>query len=495
MQFHLLGIGGAGMSVVALILHAQGHQVSGSDRQNSDTLEFLRSKGIEAYFPHQADLVNPEAIIVRSSAIKADNPEIILAVSRGQEVWHRSQALAFAAQDRDLLAVAGAHGKSTTSALIAYVLQQADYDPSFAIGAVIKQLGSGAKWGTGDFCVVEADESDASFLNYHPRLEIVTNVEPDHLDHYGTKEAFAAAFVQFATNLPPNGHLICCTDDPGARELAAAAAAQDVQVWTYGFIPPDWQINGQVHAQINVGGKENAENNDFEFSVLVNPHLDSSTLNLDPKMTAKVYPVKVGVPGLHNQLNSAAVLLAVLALGIDLEKIIPHLATFNGAGRRWEQRGEINGVRVIDDYAHHPTEIAATIKTARKATEKGRVLTLFQPHLYSRTRNFATQFAKALGQSDILVVTSAYAARETPEQGVDGDAIIALLPTHAHAEFIENKVEAAKQLARLARPGDLLFTMGAGDVTEIGDYILDILASKDQSVFKPKTVDSDGIQG
>ncbi|MFP7695988.1 UDP-N-acetylmuramate--L-alanine ligase [Trueperella sp. LYQ143] len=445
MIYHLIGAGGAGMSVVGQLLCARGEHVSGSDRSHSANLDRLRAAGATVYVGHQGEHVPDDAVIVVSSAIREDNPELVRARELGLEVIHRSQALARAACDRDFVAVAGAHGKTSTSAMLSVALESLGRDPSRAIGGNLAGGLSGAHLGSGPVFIAEADESDGSFLNYTPRIAIVTNVEPDHLDHYGSQEAFEQAFVDFAHRIEFGGLLICCADSPGAWALAQQARAAGIRTWTYGV-----GAGLEHHASIEI--------------------LDPSRA----RVTFRGVPAELhlSVPGNHNLLNATAALLAGVELGEELHQMAQALAAFRGTGRRFEQRAEVAGRRIIDDYAHHPTEVRATLITAREqvAATGGRVCVLFQPHLYSRTQIFAQEFAQALALADEVVVTSVYAAREEPSAGAEADVITAHLPG---AHYVPDRYEAAARIAQLSQSGDIILTMGAGDVTELADEIAD----------------------
>lgn len=452
---HLVGVGGAGMSAVATLLAARGLAVSGSDAADGPALPALRQAGVEVHVGHDAAHVAGADTVVVSSAVRETNPELTAARAAGLRVLHRSQALAALMAGRAAVAVAGAHGKTTTSAMVATALLAAGEDPAFAIGGVV--LGpdgplGGARDGTGPF-VAEADESDGSFLNYAPLVAIVTNVEPDHLDHYGTREAFEEAFARFTARIRPGGLLVACADDEGAARLVARVRDRlrrsGVAVTTYGRSPG---------ADVRVG---------------------ASTRGADGSWTTPVTAVgasaelRLAVPGEHNGLNAAAAWVAVRRLGVPDEVAAEGLAEFRGTGRRFEDRGSAGGVRVVDDYAHHPTEIAALLRAARQVTE-GRVVVLFQPHLYSRTKTFAAEFAAALAAADEVVVTDVYAAREDPDPAVTGALITDRMGEHAR--FVADRQEAAGVAAALARPGDLLLTVGAGDVTALAPVVLEALA-------------------
>ncbi|WP_276778612.1 UDP-N-acetylmuramate--L-alanine ligase [Actinomyces gerencseriae] len=478
--FHLIGVGGAGMSVLAQLLAERGAAVTGSDAVGGDAFDHLRDLGLAVARGHDAANVPADATVVVSTAIKETNPELVVARERGQEIVHRSQALALAARGRAFVAVAGAHGKTTTSGMLAQALSVAGEDPSFAIGGVVRDLGTGAHLGAGRAFVAEADESDRSFLNYDPYLAIVTNVEPDHLDNYGTPEAFERAFLDFACNVRSGGGLIVCTDDAGGERLARAAAARGVPVTTYGTAAgpgPEGRLGAAhgAHVRVEITGRR-ADGT----SALLTLRSDRSERPGDRAVTGPI-ALELAVPGDHVALDAAAAWAAGLELGVAPEAMARALGAFGGTGRRFEERGEVAGVRVIDDYAHHPTEIEALLATAREVADArgGRVLALFQPHLFSRTRAFADRFGAALGRADLVVVTSIYPARETQEDFPDiTGATVADRVEGAGARYVADHVEAARALADAARPGDVLLTIGAGDVTRLGAVILERLGTR-----------------
>ncbi|PJI94336.1 UDP-N-acetylmuramate--L-alanine ligase [Luteimicrobium subarcticum] len=467
---HLVGIGGAGVSVVARLLAASGVPVTGSDARPSATVDALRADGVHVHVGHDAAAVAGARTLVVSSAVRDDNPELVAARAAGLRVLHRSQALAVVMADRRGVAVAGAHGKTTTSAMLATVLREAGEDPSYAIGGqVLTDDGPlpGGHLGTGDALVAEADESDGSFLNYAPVVAVVTNVEPDHLDHYGSREAFEQAFDAFVARVRPGGRLVACQDDPGSRSLADRTrdAGGGTDVWTYGTDPASDVVVEDVEP-VRDGG--------------VRAVLRVERAGLGVPVGTEV-PYRLAVPGAHNALNAAAAVLAAALLGVPLDAAAAAAGAFRGTGRRFEHRGTAGGVRVVDDYAHHPTEVAALLAAARPVAGEGRVVVLFQPHLYSRTRTFADDFAAALVLADEVVVTGVYAAREDPDPSTDASTIVSRTgPTASGAQVlaVEDRVEAARRAAGLARPGDLVLTVGAGDVTELADVVLTELAAR-----------------
>ena len=482
--FHLIGIGGAGMSVVAQLLAARGARVSGSDAHGGPAFDHLADLGITTHLGHDAANVPERSTVVVSTAIKETNPELAQARRRDQEVIHRSQALALAAQGLDFVAVAGAHGKTTTSGMLAEALTEAGAEPSFAIGGGVRALGTGAHLGGGPALVAEADESDRSFLNYTPRVEIVTNVEPDHLDSYGTAEAFETAFVDFAHRLVPGGLLVACAADAGALRLAQSAAAEGLRVVTYSFAGPDTLpggvLVGEGHVHLDI--QERGASSTRGLLTLTKAAGREPAGGVGEE--ARLGPVELvlAVPGDHVALDAAGAWAAGIELGVEPALMARALGAFGGTGRRFEDRGEADGVRVIDDYAHHPTEIEALLRTARGVAQErgGRVLVLFQPHLFSRTRAFADRFGQALALADAVVITDVYPARETQADFPDitGDTVAQRVPGGT-ARFVAERLEAAHAVADLARPRDLLLTVGAGDVTELAGTVLGDLAARE----------------
>lgn len=458
---HLVGIGGAGVSVVARLLAARGVRVQGSDAHASDVVDALRAEGITVWVGHDPAHIADADTLVVSTAVRETNPELAAARERGLRVLHRSEALALLMDGTRAVAVAGAHGKTTTSAMIAVVLAEAGRDPSFAIGGSVRTAAGavpGGHLGSGDVLVAEADESDGSFLNYRPEIAVVTNVEPDHLDHYGSDAAFEAAFVEFAGRVRPGGLLVACADDAGAARLVAAHRAAGGDALTYGG--PGADVVVRDHVATGDGGR-------FTLDVPASTGLVASDRTLD---------VVLEVPGVHNALDAAAALVVALRLGVDADTAVAGVGQFLGTGRRFEERGTAAGVRVVDDYAHHPTEVAALLRAARPAAAGGRVLALFQPHLFSRTRTFAREFAEALDLADEVVVTDVYAAREDDDPSVTGATITDLMT--GRGRHVADRVEAARAVAALARPGDLVLTVGAGDVTQLAPVILESLAAR-----------------
>jgi UDP-N-acetylmuramate--alanine ligase len=454
-RVHFIGIGGAGMSGIARIMLARGLPVSGSDAKDSVALAALRALGATVHVGHAPDNVGDVDTVVVSTAIREDNPELVEARRRGLHVVHRAGALASVMVGRRAVAVAGTHGKTTTTSLLTVALQHCGVDPSFAIGGNLNESGANAHNGTGDVFVAEADESDGSFLLYAPTAAVVTNVEPDHLDHYGTAEAVAAAFDAFAGRVEIGGFLVVCADDPGALALAATARGAGIDVRTYG-------VGASADLRL-VGLETKGLGSSFE-AVLLGRRLGQ---------------VELRIPGRHNALNAAAALMVGVGLGFPVERLREGLASFSGTRRRFEHKGTVAGVRVFDSYAHHPTELTADLHAAREVAGGGRVVVVFQPHLFSRTRFFAAEFGQALGLADEVVVMDVYAAREDPEPGVTGALVAAAVPLPpAQVVFEPSWSAVAGHLAERARPGDVVITCGAGDVTMIGPEVLERLEGR-----------------
>ncbi|MFI5588626.1 UDP-N-acetylmuramate--L-alanine ligase [Amycolatopsis sp. NPDC051758] len=448
---HLIGIGGAGMSGIARILLARGAFVSGSDAKESRALLSLRAQGAELFVGQSAAnisaLSQPPSAVVVSTAIKETNPELVAARTAGIPVLHRAQALAGLMAGHRVACIAGTHGKTSTTSMLTVALQHCRLDPSFAIGGDLNESGANAHHGEGGIFVAEADESDGSFLTYSPSVAVVTNVEPDHLDHHGTAEAYTKVFTEFVGRIVPGGLLIVCGDDLAADELGKQAAELGVRVRRYGRTVSD---EGDARILDYTAAPDGG---------VVRLLLDGSELS-----------VRVAVPGEHMALNAVAALLAGIELGAPAEGLAEGLAAFGGVRRRFEFKGRAGDVRVYDDYAHHPTEVNAQLRAVRTAAGDGRVIVVFQPHLYSRTKLFSAEFASALSLADEVVVLDVYGAREEPEPGVTG-ALIAdavTVPVHYEPAFDV----AAGLVAGLARGGDLVVTMGAGDVTQLGPEIL-----------------------
>ncbi len=428
-RVHFVGIGGAGLSGIARIMLARGIPVSGSDGTDSPALSALRELGATVHLGHDAAYVGDADTLVVSTAVREDNPEYLEAVRRGLRVLPRSAALAAVMAGRRVVAVAGTHGKTTTTSLLTVALQAAGADPTYAIGGDLAATGVNAAEGTGDVFVAEADESDGAFLHYAPYAAIVTNVEADHLDHWATEEAYARAFDDFAETVSPDGFLVCCVDDPGATALAARQEAAGRRV-------------------VRVSARE----------------------------PGALADVTLWSPGEHYLSDALAALAAGVQLGYDEPDLVRGIASYTGTKRRMERKGEAGGVRVYDSYAHHPTEIAGDLQAARALAGSGRLVVAFQPHLVSRTRIFGAQMGAALGAADEVVVLDVYLAREDADPEVTGALVAAAVPLPAaQVTFVPSFDDVAGALVERARPGDLVLTLGAGTVTGIGPRVLELL--------------------
>ncbi|XVX21613.1 UDP-N-acetylmuramate--L-alanine ligase [Actinomycetota bacterium] len=455
---HFIAIGGSGMSGVARVLMDRGVAVSGSDMADSPVLQALSAEGARTAVGHDPAHLEGVDTVVISSAIREDNVELAAARSMGLRVLHRSQALAVSMADSRRVAVAGANGKTTTTSMLTVALQEAGTDPSFAAGGELARQGTNAHWGSGDIFVAEADESDGSFLVYRPLVGIVTNVQPDHLDFYGTADNVRAAYQRFAETIDPDGLLVACHDDPGSLELATLRRAAGARVATYGFSP---------EADL----------------VLSDPTADGLTTTA--VLTAaggEARTLALQVPGRHNLLNAAAAYLAATAgLGVDADAVLDGLAAFSGTRRRFEVTGEVGGVRVIDDYAHNGPKVEAVVRTAADIAAPGRLHVVFQPHLYSRTKDFAEQFARGLAPAQTIVLMDVYGAREQPMDGITSEIIaipLRALAPEAEVILAPPREQIPALLAERAADGDLILTVGAGDVTRLGPQIIAALRAR-----------------
>lgn len=500
---HFIGIGGAGMSVLAEMLHALGVEVTGSDRESSAKTKRLEDLGIEVAIGQRAENVDGARTVVWSSAIKPDNPEIVAAVEAGARLFHRSDVLELLMKTRRAVTVAGAHGKTTTSAMTATILSVAGTgdlaDPSYAIGGSVRtDAGTidGGHAGSGVALVAEADESDGSFLKYHPEVAVITNVEPDHLDHYGTGEAYREAFVRYSHHA--TGHVVACGDDEGAlsvvKALSADAAARAV-VYTTGPAERLGDLNGATVVRIYGEAEEAEASADTDagapgmgderpverFSILL-------PAGFAGHAAAEEIPVELRVPGIHNARNATAAIVAAALLGVPVREAARAAGTFVGAARRFDVRGHIDGITIVDDYAHHPTEIAALLDAARRRYPASTLRVLFQPHLFSRTKFFADEFAQALAKADDVIVTGVFPARERQEDfpGVGPATLVDAAAGCGRGvgwiQAVPDLERAAQMLAMRAQSGDVLLTVGAGDVTNAVGTIEHVLHARHASL-------------
>jgi len=443
LAIHVVGLGGAGMSAIAEVLMTMGHRISGSDQRPSPALDRLRGLGVDARVGHDAVHVNPgvDALAV-STAIGADNPEVLAARRSGIPVLRRADVLAALTGLRRTVAVAGTHGKTTTSALLSSALFAAGLDPSFVVGGEIAEFGTGARWGSGEWLVVEADESDGTFLDLEVAIAVVTSVEPDHLEHYGGFDALVDAFGLF---LSDGEARLVCADDPIAARLGAACSAV-----TYGFEPAaDLEIVDYLAAR-------------------------SATSFMLVRDGVELGRVQVPLPGRHNARNATAAVGAALLAGATFDAAAAGVASFAGVGRRSQVRGERAGVTYVDDYAHLPGEVAPTLAAAREGGWR-RVVCVFQPHRYSRTEALWADFADAFADADVVVITEIYSAGEAARPGVSGrlvaDAVRDRHPS-ARVEWLPERADVVTFLRRELRDGDLCLTLGAGDLTTLPDELL-----------------------
>lgn len=458
-RVHMVGIGGAGMSGIARILLDRGGLVSGSDAKESRAVAALRARGAEIRIGHDASSLDllpggPTTVVTTHAAIPKDNPELVEAQRRGVPVVLRPAVLAALMAGNTTLLVTGTAGKTTTTSMLVVVLQHAGFDPSFAIGGELGAAGTNAHHGSGPYFVAEADESDGSLVQYRPDIAVVTNIEADHLDFFGSEQAYVDVFDAFVERLRPGGSVIVCVDDPGAAAFAERTAARGVRVLRYGSgdrdelagALVDWQQRGtSAVAMVRLAGEDRPRT------------------------------MRLSVPGRHMALNALAALLAAVQAGADVDTVLDGLAGFEGVRRRFELVGTASGIRVFDDYAHHPTKVTAALTAVRMLAQEsgGRAVVVFQPHLYSRTQTFAREFGAALGAADVVFVLDVYAAREQPIAGVSGASIAEHVSVPV--TYVPELSAVADRVAEAARPGDVVVTMGAGDVTMLGPEILTAL--------------------
>ncbi len=464
-HIHIMGVGGAGMSALARLLHARGVRVSGDDRADSPALRALQAAGIPVFVGHDPRHLEGVDILAPSSAIPKDEPELVEAQRRGIPVWHRGDLIGALLQDKVGIAVAGTHGKSTTTGMIATILTDAGLDPSFVIGATPQPLGVNARWGAGEAFVVEADEYDHTFLHFQPKVAVVTNVEYDHPDTFADLNAALNAFATFVRSAPKDGVVIACADDPGCvamlkrADLSARGASAPVVV--------DYGIQGGMWRAANL--RANALGGvDFSFA--------GAGINGEVSGTCSLR-----VPGEHNVLNALAALVVADACGVPIGEAVKSLGGYRGADRRFELKGEARGVRIFDDYAHHPTEIKATLRGARQRYPLGNIWAIWQPHTYSRTAALLDAFAEAFDDADHVIVLPIYAARERKEDfGFVANALnpieIARKIRHRDARNAASFGDALGMLIAQVKGGDVVITLSAGDGNQVGERLLEMLS-------------------
>jgi UDP-N-acetylmuramate--alanine ligase len=448
-KLHFVGIGGIGMSGIAEILLDQGFKISGSDRALSEVTERLKNLGAITFEGHRAsNIANDVDTVVYSSAVQPDNPEILEAQRRKIPTVRRAEMLAEVMRLKYGIGIAGTHGKTTTTSMTSLVLMEGGLDPTVIVGGKLSGLGgTNARLGRGEFIVVEADEFDRSFLSISPTIAVLTTLETDHLDCYRDLEDIKSAFIQFANKVPFYGFVILCLDEPALLDIMPNLSKK--KIVTYG-------LNPQADVQ----------------AVDIR-HKDNSTTYTIIRGDKELGTIKLQVPGKHNVQNSLGAIAVGLELGVPFEKIKSGIEKFAGVYRRWEKKGEVNGIAVYDDYAHHPTECRATLSGV-KAGWRRRVVCVFQPHLYSRTRDFYEDFGKSFLLSDVLVVTDVYPAREEPIQGVTGELIVNAAKQFGHKDvhYVSDKKQVPAFLKTIVKSGDIVITMGAGDIWKYGEEFL-----------------------
>jgi UDP-N-acetylmuramate--alanine ligase len=450
-SFHFIGIGGAGMSAIARVLLAMGHRISGSDLKESRNTLRLRELGAQIFIGHQCRNVDGAGTVVVSSAIPDGNCELTAAREAGLRVLIRAQMLAELAREKRAVAVAGTHGKTTTTSMISLLLEQNSLDPTFLIGGELNDIGSNAKYGSGEYLVAEADESDGSFLFLEPEIIVITNIEADHLDYYGSFDKIEETFAKFVAKLPQQGVIICCGDFDNTLNIVSRSGRQ---CKTYGVGEDCDLVASNIHLT------------SFGSSFFVS------------EAGRELGRVALKVPGLHNVYNSLAAMSLGLHLGISFKEIAAALERFGGVQRRFQLMGSCSGITLIDDYAHHPTEIRYTLEAAR-AGDWHRIISVFQPHRYTRTKYLYREFALSFKEADVVVLTEVYGAGEEPIPGVTGKLLVDALAQADHRKqtvYLPKKSEVKEFLLESTRPGDLVITMGAGDIWTVGEEFLQTLS-------------------
>jgi UDP-N-acetylmuramate--alanine ligase len=456
---HFIGIGGTGLSAIARVLVERGEHVSGSDREPSPLAESLRQLGVAVTYGHAAANINGATRVLRSSAVTEDNVEVQAALTKGLPVYRRAEFLGEMLADQQLIAVAGSHGKTTTTAMVAWMLSALNQKPGYILGSVAQNLGANAAAGAGRLFVIEADEYDYMFLGLKPKIALVTNVEHDHPDLFPTEGEFKEAFRRFVDGTQPGGTLIACADDAGALQLLSYAGELGIEHRSYAH-----SHNGADYKAADLQPKAGAG---YSFSAFHNDIL--------------LADIQLQVPGEHNVLNALGALAVADALGLDLREAAMALGDFRGTGRRFEERGEAGGVLIVDDYAHHPTEIRTTLAAARARYPQRRIWAIWQPHTFSRTQTLWPAFAAAFADADRVLVTDVYASREQRPNGFDMNALTAQIPAQHPAFFAANFADAKQILHSELASGDLLIIMSAGDAINLSAEIFAELQQKEQN--------------
>jgi len=444
---HFVGIGGIGMSGIAEVLINLGYTVQGSDAYDSFNIKRLRDKGARISIGHSANAVGDAAVVVVSTAIKRDNPELAAARAKRLPVVRRAEMLAELMRLKSCVAIAGTHGKTTTTSLVAALIDAGGFDPTVINGGIINAYGTNARLGAGDWMVVEADESDGTFLKLPADVAVVTNVDPEHLDHFVTFEAVQAAFRAFVDNVPFYGFAVMCTDHPVVQVLVGQIT--DRRIITYGENP---------QADVRLLDLDHSDGHS-RFSIVFRDRTGATR--------HEIGKLRLPMPGRHNALNATAAIAVAHELGVRDELIRKALAEFGGVRRRFTRTGEWNGVPIIDDYGHHPVEIAAVLRAARE-TSIGRVIAIVQPHRYSRLASLFEQFSTCFNDADTVIVSHVYPAGEVPIAGADRDALVQGLRSHGHRQVIalDGPQDLARMVKRLAGPGDIVVCLGAGNITQ-----------------------------
>jgi len=443
---HFVGIGGIGMSGIAEVMHNLGYTVQGSDIAEGYVVEGLRARGIKVMIGHDAANVTEAAVVVTSTAVKRDNPEVVYALEHRIPVVRRAEMLAELMRLKNTVAVAGTHGKTTTTSMVACLLEAGGVDPTVINGGIINSYGSNARLGASDWMVVEADESDGSFLRLDGTIAVVTNIDPEHLEHYGSFDKVRSSFVEFIENVPFYGAAVLCIDHPEVQALIGKV--RDRRVITYGF-SAQADVRGEAVTPVPGGNR---------FDVVIRERDGEQR---------RIEGLELPMPGRHNVQNALAAVAVALEMGCDDELVRTGFAQFGGVKRRFTKVGEANGVAVIDDYGHHPVEIRAVLAAAREGV-RGRVLAVVQPHRYTRLRDLMEEFQTAFNDADAVYVTPVYAAGEMPLDGVDAQALVTGLKARGHrdAHVVDSADELADVLVQTARSGDMVVCLGAGDITK-----------------------------
>ncbi len=443
-KIHFIGIGGVGMSAIAAILLGRGYSVSGSDVKESFLTKSLHQKGAKIYFCHAASNIGQAQAVVISSAIKKDNPELMAAREKNITVCHRSDILAELLNGGRAITVAGSHGKTTTSSMLSVIFDYAGLEPTVIIGGVVDYFGSNAKLGKSDYVIAEADESDGSFLKFKPQIGLITNIEDDHMDHYGNMENLMRAFSDYVGNIAPAGMPVLCVNHPQVEALLPHLKRP--------FISYAVDKEADYTAKDVLIGKEKTT-----FSIWHHGQL--------------LGKAELSIPGRHNVQNALGAFAAAHFVGISPEKIIKALKIFHGANRRFQTKKKTDLYWIVDDYAHHPTEIKMTLKAA-KQTKPKRLICVFQPHRYTRTKLLADEFGAAFKDADVLILTDVYAAGENPLPGIDGRTVVTAVQKNGQEPiYIENMKDIAPYLKERLEPGDLVITMGAGNIFQCGETL------------------------